>query len=122
VPGGRDCACGSRGCLEAEASGFAIRAITGRPPDEADHDTRVRTAHLVGRAVGTLAAVFDFTRCYIGGSVALGFGDEFFEEANAAAREVACLRYARGLKILPTSLGPDGGLLGAALVAWRGAA
>ncbi len=122
VPEGRDCACGSRGCLEAEASGFAIRAMTGRAPDQADHETRRRTARLVGRAVGTLAAVFDFTRCYIGGSVALGFGDEFFHDANAAAREVACLGYARDLEIHPTSLGPDGGLLGAALVAWRGAA
>src|ERR1700716_1250821 len=34
-PGGRRCVCGSTGCLEAEASGTAIRAITGRPPSEA---------------------------------------------------------------------------------------
>jgi glucokinase len=122
VPDGRECACGSRGCLEAEASGFAIRAMTGRAPDEADAATRARTARLVGRAVGTLAAVLDFTRCYVGGSVALGFGREFFERANVAAREVATLSYVRALEIRPTSLGPDGGLLGAALVAWRGAA
>ncbi|MFI5036133.1 MAG: ROK family protein [Acidimicrobiales bacterium] len=122
VPDGRDCACGSRGCLEAEASGFAIRAMTGRPPDEADEATRTRTARPVGRAVGTLAAVLDLTRCYIGGSVALGYGRRFFEQANEAAREVARLSYVRDLEIRPTSLGPDGGLLGAALVAWRGAA
>lgn len=121
IPDGRDCACGSRGCLEAEASGFAIQAITGRPADEADSATRTRTARLVGRAVGTLAAVLDLTRCYIGGSVALGYGRGFFEQANEAAREVAKLSYVGDLEIRPTSLGPDGGLLGAAMVAWRGA-
>jgi len=35
-PDGRPCPCGSRGCLEAEASGPAIEAITGRPPAAAD--------------------------------------------------------------------------------------
>ena len=34
-PDGRPCACGARGCLEAEASGTAIRAATGGPPAEA---------------------------------------------------------------------------------------
>ena len=33
VPEGRHCVCGGRGCLEAEASGTAIAAITGRPAD-----------------------------------------------------------------------------------------
>ncbi|MDE3064080.1 MAG: ROK family protein [Acidobacteriota bacterium] len=121
VPDGRECACGSRGCLEAEASGLAILAMTGRPPEEADAATRTRVARLVGRAVGTLAAVLDVSRCYVGGSVALGYGRGFFESANAAAREVARLSYVEDLRIEPTSLGPDGGLLGAALVAWRGA-
>ncbi len=31
-PDGRRCACGGRGCLEAETSGPAIEAMTGRPP------------------------------------------------------------------------------------------
>ncbi len=31
VPGGRLCACGAHGCLEAEVSGRSIAAITGRP-------------------------------------------------------------------------------------------
>src|SRR5207248_7729092 len=30
-PDGHVCGCGARGCLEAEASGTAIRRITGRP-------------------------------------------------------------------------------------------
>ena len=31
-PDGRPCSCGGRGCLEAEASGWAIALITGGPP------------------------------------------------------------------------------------------
>jgi glucokinase len=37
VPGGRLCSCGGSGCLEAEASGWAIAEITGRPPSEAGY-------------------------------------------------------------------------------------
>jgi len=77
VPNGRICSCGAFGCLEAEASGWAIEEMTGHPAQQADQATRQRTATLVGRAVGTLASVLDFNRCYVAGSVALGFGDEF---------------------------------------------
>ncbi|NBP54227.1 MAG: ROK family protein, partial [Actinobacteria bacterium] len=42
-PGGRRCACGGRGCLEAEASGPAIEAITGRPPTQPTYETIQRT-------------------------------------------------------------------------------
>ena len=121
VPDGRPCACGSRGCLEAEASGLAIEAITGRPPSDADAGSRHRTARLVGRAVGTLSAVLDFTRCYVAGSVALGYGDQFFRGANEGAREVATMAYCSGLTIAPSALGRTGPLLGAALVGRRGA-
>lgn len=120
VPNGNLCSCGALGCLEAEASGWAIESLTGRSPAEADAATRVRTADLVGRAVGTLASVLDFSRCYIAGSVALGFGDEFFDVANKSARAMARLPYSEHLEIFRSELGTDGPLLGAALVAWRG--
>ena len=120
VPNGNLCSCGAFGCLEAEASGWAIEALTGRNPAEADAATRVRTADLVGRAVGSLASVLDFSHCYIAGSVALGFGDEFFDVANKSARAIARLPYSEHLEINRSELGVDGPLLGAALVAWRG--
>jgi glucokinase len=122
VNNGRLCACGSHGCLEAEASGGAIEAVTGRPASEADAATRRRTGELVGRAVGTLASVLDFDRCYIAGSVALGFGDEFFVEANRSARSMAQMDYSSQLELRRSGLGGDGPILGAALVGWRGAA
>lgn len=120
VTDGRECSCGSHGCLEAEASGRSIEAMTGRPPSQADAATRQRTGRLVGRAVGTLSSVLDFSHCYIAGSVALGYGDEFFATATEAARAVATMSYSANLEIRRSGLGNDGPLLGAALVAWRG--
>jgi glucokinase len=49
VPNGNLCSCGAFGCLEAEASGWAIEARTGVAPADADAATRTRTAELVGR-------------------------------------------------------------------------
>jgi glucokinase len=121
VPDGALCSCGAFGCLEAEVSGRAIEARTGRPAAEADVATRQRTGELVGRAVGTLSSVLDFRHCYIAGSVALGYGDYFFDAANKAARSLAMLSYSHDIEIRPSRLGSDGPLLGAAVVGWRGA-
>jgi glucokinase len=121
VPDGRLCSCGSLGCLEAEASGWAIEAMTGRPAQFADATIRLRTATLVGRAVGTLASVLDFNCCFVAGSVALGFGDDFFATATKAARELATIGFLSGVDVRRSGVGPDGPILGAACVAWRGA-
>jgi hypothetical protein len=66
-----------------------------------------------------LAAVLDFNHCYVAGSVALGFGDNFFATANTSARELATIGYAHELVVLRSGLGSDGPILGAACVAWR---
>src|SRR4051794_20773924 len=54
-PNGRRCGCGARGCLEAEASGLAIEAITGRSPTEPTYEIMQRTGRLVGRAAARCA-------------------------------------------------------------------
>ncbi|HUY43245.1 MAG TPA: ROK family protein [Acidimicrobiales bacterium] len=118
VPGGALCGCGALGCLEAEASGRAIEARTGRPAANADLSTRQRTGALVGQAVGNVCSLLDLERCYVAGSVALGFGSDFFDEANKAALEVARMSFTSGLRVEPSSLTDDGSLLGAALVGW----
>jgi glucokinase len=122
VTNGALCACGSFGCLEAEASGRAIEARIGSPAADADVAIRQRTGELVGRAVGTLSSVLDFRHCYVAGSVALGYGDEFFDAANKSARSLAMMPYSQDIEIRPSQLGNDGSLLGAAVVGWRGAA
>lgn len=119
VPNGNLCSCGTKGCLEAEASGWAIQALTGQPASEASEEVRERTARLVGRGIGTLASVLDFNRCYVAGSVALGFGDQFFTTASASARAMATMHYSKDLQVCKSGLDQNGSLLGAALVAWQ---
>ncbi|MGH9070619.1 MAG: ROK family protein [Acidimicrobiales bacterium] len=120
VPGGRRCACGARGCLEAEASGPAIAARTGRPAPEAPAEVVARTGMLVGRALGCVANLCDLDLAVVGGGVALGFGAPFFAAAQAELDECARLSFSVGARVVPVGLGPDGPLVGAGAVAWRG--
>ena len=117
-PDGRSCECGGRGCLEAEASGLAIEAVTGRPAREAGAATIERTGRLVGRAVASTVALLDIRLAAVAGSVALGFGQPFFAAANAELRARASIDFARGATIVPAGLGAAGPLVGAAAVAW----
>jgi glucokinase len=118
-PDGRLCGCGARGCLEAEASGTAIAAVTGRPPAEADPAVVGRVGTLVGRAVASVANLLDLRLAVVAGSVALGFGPPFFAAAQAEIDRRARLDFARGTTIRPAALGADGPLVGAGAVGWR---
>jgi glucokinase len=120
APQGRMCACGGRGCLEAEASGTAIAAITGRPPKDATAETVERAGRLVGLAVASVANLLDLELAVVAGSVALGFGEPFFAAAQAEIDERARLEFSRGAVIRPASLASDGPLVGAAAVGWSG--
>lgn len=119
-PDGRPCVCGARGCLEAEVSGTAIAAITGRPAADAPPDVVERTGMLVGRAVASVANLLDLRLAVVAGSVALGFGEPFFAAAQAELDRRARLEFSRGCVIRPGGLGADGPLVGAAAVGWRG--
>ncbi|MFM2071803.1 MAG: hypothetical protein RLZZ623_2066 [Actinomycetota bacterium] len=119
-PNGRRCPCGSRGCLEAEASGRAIEAITGRPPTEPSYETMQRTGELVGRAVASVCNMLDLDLAVVGGSVALGFGATFFNSAQAALDRHSRLEFSRGARITPARLGDRGPLIGAGAVGVRG--
>jgi glucokinase len=122
VPGGRECFCGGRGCLEAEASGRAIAAATGRPAAEAGPDVIERTGTLVGRAVASVANLLDLPLAVVAGSVALGFGAPFFAAAQAEIDALARLDFSRGTRIVPAGLGDAGPLIGAAAVGFAGLA
>jgi glucokinase len=119
VPDGRRCSCGSRGCLEAEASGTSIAAITGAPAAAAPAAMVERVGTLVGRAVALVAIVLDLPLAVIAGSVALGFGAPFFTAAQCEIDRLARIEFARGATIRPAGLGADGPLIGAAAVALR---
>jgi glucokinase len=63
--------------------------------------------------------LLDLEHVLIGGSVALGFGDEFFDAANMELFERCHLDFARGVKISPVGLGAEAPLVGAAVVGFR---
>jgi glucokinase len=73
----------------------------------------------VGRAVGGVANLLDLRQAVVAGSVALGFGADFFAAAQAECDRVARLDHSRGTRIVPAGLGADGPLVGAAAVGWR---
>ena len=119
-PEGRECGCGARGCLEAEASGTGIRAATGRDPAAADEGLRQRTGTLVGRAVASVVNLLDLRLAVVAGSVALGYGAPFFAAAQAELDARSRLEFSRGARIVPAGLGDGGPLVGAAAVGLRG--
>jgi glucokinase len=119
-PEGRPCVCGGRGCLEAEASGTAIAALTGRPAAEAPVGMITRAGTMVGRAVASVASLLDLDLAVVGGSVALGFGEPFFDAARREVRLRAGLDFSAGTRVVPVGLGAEGPLVGAGAVGWRG--
>ena len=121
-PLGRDCVCGAQGCLEAEVSGAAIAAFTGEPAMYASTEIRRRSGLLVGRAVSSVANLLDLRLAVVAGSVALGFGHEFFQAAQQEADRSARLAFSSGLRIVPSGCENRGPLLGAAAVGLAGLA
>lgn len=119
-PNGRRCTCGGRGCLEAEASGPAIEAITGRPPTQPTYEIMVRTGRLVGRGVASVCNLLDLKLVCVAGSVALGFGATFFNSAQKTLDELCGLEFSKNARIVPARLADEGPLVGASAVGWRG--
>jgi glucokinase len=121
VPDGRACSCGGRGCLEAEASGTALAAITGQPARLAPAAVVERAGTLVGLAIASVVNLLDLPLAVVSGSVALGFGEPFFRAAQAEMDLRCRLEFARGARVVPGGLGDRGPLIGAARVGLCGA-
>lgn len=116
-PDGRLCECGAYGCLEAHVSGRSIKAMTGKPSERATTEVKIEAGKLVGRALASVGALMDLQLCVIGGSVALGFGDPFFNAVQQELDRSARLEFIRGIKVLPVGLGDSAPLIGAASLA-----
>ena len=149
-PWGPACPCGARGCLEALASGTAIarqarERLQGGEPSllrrmVRGNLTRIRSetvaraeqrgdplAHAVlqdaaaamGVAVAALRHVFDPDLVVIGGGVSSMLHALYPALVRAAnAHAMASTRDA--FPVVPTVLGDDAGLLGAAVLGWQG--
>lgn len=108
-----------RGVLEAECSGTSLAHWTGKPATEANDEIIKRTGRLVGQAVGSVANLLDLCLAVVGGSVGLGFGEQFFIAAQQEIDRVCDLDYSRGTKIVPAGNGDSSPLIGAGALAFR---
>ncbi len=118
-PEGKPCRCGGRGCLEAYASGVAIEAETNRPPQRAPLGVIDRTGLLVGRALASVVAMVDVRVVVIGGSVALGFGEPFFNAAQEELNLRSKPTHGQPIQIRRAQLGELSPMIGAAALARR---
>ncbi len=138
-PGGAACNCGNRGCLEAEAAGPAWTRKAAASPV----DSRIRHPELDAKAVaemaragdpaclrvvddvadalaagiGSVIALIDPRAVFIGGGVA-GAADMLIPRIEALLPNRVLAWNSRTIKILPSGLGYDAALIGAAALAF----
>ena len=133
--GGEECTCGGRGHLEVLASGSAAdRAAQGlwgpdanahllveraRAGDANARESLARIGGSLGAAIASLVNVFDPELVVIGGGFGAAAGGLVLEPARAAAREETIFPANSTLRVVPAELGPEGGLVGAGLVAFE---
>lgn len=130
-PDGPVCGCGNRGCLEALASGTAIRRRTGRDGREVFAAARrgepealaivAGVADALGAGLAGLANAFNPERIVLGGGMVAGW-DLFVPRAVAEMRRRAFAPVTAGLEVVPASLGDDAGVMGAAWAVLQGEA
>lgn len=137
VPGGRLCACGARGCVEAIASGPSIvrqaaeaievgRSTTlRRYPTTPDVATAARSGDALAleifcdvglalaRGIAAAAALIDLDRVVIGGGVSVA-ADLFLPALRAELDACARLDFTRGLEVRISRLVVEASLVGAA--------
>jgi predicted NBD/HSP70 family sugar kinase len=129
--GGRPCACGSRGCLEAYVGAGAILEQYGGPlPGEqeaalaaiielAPASTQAaellrKTALYLGDGIANLINLFNPERIILGGWAGLLLGEHMLPAIRAAARDRSLRHLFAGTSIELGRLGPDAVALGAA--------
>lgn len=74
-------------------------------------------ARLIGIAVANAATLLSLHRVVLGGGLVESLGSVLCPAVQAAAREHVFPEELRGIDVVPTALGPDAGLLGAAMLA-----
>ena len=129
-PDGPECACGGRGCLEALASGVALRreaqalglsdgadlsaaACAGDPRAVA---VLARTGTMLGRAIAIWSVICFPDVVTIAGGLARA-GELLLAPARRELARVAPPYVTGGLRVVPANLGIDATLVGAALAA-----
>ncbi len=131
-PKGHLCHCGSRGCLEAYASGPALtrlyaaacgKTISGayltrraRAGDAAALRVLWGAGRALGIAIASMAMMINIEQFVIGGSVA-GAGELLLAPARESLKGYCFAAVAERIKVKASDLGEDAALLGAAFMA-----
>jgi glucokinase len=131
--GGRQCACGSRGCLETRVSATGIvetarergmpESLTAksvhREATLGNQTARAvfeETGRLLGIACSNLINLLNLQMIVVGGGV-MASGDLLLEPARQEAAKRAFPPSARDCPIVQSQLWPDSGIVGAAMLA-----
>lgn len=122
VPDGRRCACGAKGCLQAEASVSAIESRSGRPLTEPSYEVMQHVGTLVGIALASVANLLDLRLLVCGGRVAREYASTMFLAAQSELDARCRLTFSRGARVVPGRTTEAPGLTGAAAVGLRGLA
>jgi len=122
---GPRCACGNRGCLElyagsraiadaAEASSFDEALRRARAGDERAVEALRRAGELIGLAIANVVIFLCPDRVVVGGGVAVA-GDLLFAPLRASLEARARVAPLERIAVVPATLGPGAGAIGAAL-------
>lgn len=122
--GGRKCACGSRGCLEAYASAYAMRQAMHREPAEvfaaADRGDAMakravsEMADALGRAFGSLSCILNPEYIVICGGISKSW--HLLEAQASASFAKHALPGAASTPVMVSALGENTGVIGAAML------
>ena len=105
------CRCGSRGCIEALASGHVLERLGAYDLDE--------IATQIGAWLGSVVSLLDPEIIVIGGGVSK-IGEPLFEKLREIVPKRTVNPYAGDLPIVPAKFGAEAGIVGAAAVMMGG--
>ena len=119
---GAPCICGARGCLWAYASALALQTEMNRPLRRAPGPVVERTGVMIGRAIASAAAVFDFRLVLLAGTVPTTFGAPLIEAASRELDQRSRIPFLRSMpdrarplvQLGVSTLGREAALVGAA--------
>ena len=113
-PGGPECLCGARGCLERMCCGLWLERDYGKPARELMEDAAFVERYVVDLALGLKAAIMllNPSRIVIGGGIAKA-GDRLFVPLRAELRRQITAWSGARIDVVPAALGDDSVLYGA---------
>jgi glucokinase len=99
-PGGLECWCGARGCLDPYLSTIALEAEMNRPLRRANSSIVERAGIMLGRAISSSAAMVDVDTVFVTGSVIDAFGDAVLDACRREVKRRSRLAYVAELRVI----------------------